>query len=244
MAERNNNQAALMNSNERMDDFIGLISDERCKTILRAPEGMQLFEALDCELFTSSGHFPYGILITSAEPGEGRSTIAMLLAGFRAVFDKAINVLLLDAHMNGNGVSKLFIQSRHQPFGIEDYFWDDDVVIDNCITRTSLNNFHLLNCRGIAACHFSQTRFAQLFAETLQRYQLIIVDGPAAGPHPDAVAMAKTVGRAIIVVQSGGPRREQIQRIEQQIQSAGATIAGVVLNKRIFPVPQLLYNII
>ncbi|MBC7906321.1 MAG: hypothetical protein H7Y60_06175 [Rhodospirillaceae bacterium] len=75
-----------------------------------------------------------------------------------------------------------------------------------------------------------------------ERADLIILDTPPVLSSPLAQALAPTVDGVILVVEAERTRTEVARAAQQALTMAGATILGVVLNKRRYHVPKRVYE--
>ncbi|MBX9635360.1 MAG: hypothetical protein K2X44_10305 [Magnetospirillum sp.] len=75
-----------------------------------------------------------------------------------------------------------------------------------------------------------------------EQADLIILDTPPVLSSPLAQALAPTVDGIILVVEAERTRTDVALAAKRALASAGANILGVVLNKRRYHVPKLLYD--
>ena len=223
--------------------FISMLSDPSLRALLSSPQALRLYEMLDSNLFLEFKKEPASIMLTSAENGEGRTTLSLLLAAYHAVHNPEDRVLLVDCDFNGRGASAL-LSGNSSPPGLLNYFYESDSSVDGCISKTGLEN---LDCvfagRSEYAHRFSHQKFMTFFNAVRPRYQLVVADAPCAGANHDALAISKVVQNVLLVIRYGGPKREQIQKIISEFRHHGANVIGGVLNQRLFPVPKFLYRL-
>jgi Mrp family chromosome partitioning ATPase len=80
-----------------------------------------------------------------------------------------------------------------------------------------------------------------LFDVIRSRYTTIIVD---AGPlsSPSLAVWNKRSDGLLLVVDSMRTTVQSLARLRKEIEAAGITLSGIVMNKRSFPIPQVFYS--
>lgn len=69
-----------------------------------------------------------------------------------------------------------------------------------------------------------------------------VLDVPPVLEYPDALQFAGSVDGCILVVEAGRTSWHASARARDLLQGAGLSVLGVVLNKRRFPIPSLIYR--
>ena len=169
------------------------------------------------------------ILITSASPNEGKSTVAANLAVIMAQGGK--KVLLLDADLrkpqmhrlmglhNNVGLSDLFRGSISESMVVQNYPGQDGVTV---ITSGSLppNPAELLG----------SGRMDQILEDALKQVDAVVIDSPPSLVADVQVLAAKADG-VLVVVQPGHTPSDEVQAMLEQLNRAGARLIGVVFNR-------------
>jgi cellulose biosynthesis protein BcsQ len=79
--------------------------------------------------------------------------------------------------------------------------------------------------------------------ETLRQiFDHILLDCPSLQASENALLFARAADAMIVVVEAGRTRRDQIRNAVRTIEAAKGNLAGCVLNKRTYPVPDWLYR--
>jgi Mrp family chromosome partitioning ATPase len=74
-------------------------------------------------------------------------------------------------------------------------------------------------------------RFSVLISRVGNDYDFILVDSPALGVFTDGALMASRLGHAVFVVDAARPSSENEARSLALLQSVGAVVEGVIVNK-------------
>ena len=207
-----------------LDRLLVRITNYKLIQILENEDAFRLYNKLDNEIFLSLGKESKPIIVASAQAGEGRTTIALLLASFSAAYDPSRKVLLIDGHLKGGDIGSFFEIHKKG--------------------KTELDNLHIItsNNRNGARIKLSHTRFTALIEEAKKLYDLIIVDSPPANISNDVISFAKVIKNVLLVVRYGGPNRQQIKRLVDDLKRAEANILGVVFNQREYHIPEFFYG--
>ena len=209
----------------------GTLIQEHHSTDLGIHKGSSFSEAFR-ELRTSvilsaSGRFTNSILVTSAQPGEGKTTVAVNLAYSLAQLGKP--VLLVDADMRRPNIQKYFPQKESQ---LSSYLAGEGAW-QQMVYPTSINHLHVLHCGPIPVNPselLSSDRMRALIQESMATYRFVILDSPPLLNRADSRIMGSMVGATILVVKGGETPRQVVQYAESQARSVGTNLIGVVLN--------------
>lgn len=179
-------------------------------------------------LLSSAGNPPKTILITSSQPGEGKTTTAVNTA--ISLTQLGSNVLLIDADLRRPAVHKAFKISHAR--GLSNYL-SGNVALGNLIIDLPIPNLSVLPCGPIPpnpAELVSSERMKEMLSVLSQLYDHIIVDSPPLINVTDPVILSTMVDGTILVVQASRSTRDMLRRSRQELSGVGAKIFGVVLN--------------
>ena len=171
------------------------------------------------------------VAVTSALPGEGKSTVAASFALMLA--QEGARVMLVDCDLRTASLSRLL--TGRTTCGILDVIADKKPLKD-AIWKEPCTNLAFLpaGIKSQLACSSNvlYSEAAQNFFDHLrQAYEYIIVDLPPVGPVVDVRSTAQFVDFYTLVIEWG---RTQIDLVEHAISAAPAVyehLLGVVLNK-------------
>ena len=176
--------------------------------------------------FSAETGAPEALLVTSANPAEGKSSSALALAENYARRGEA--VLLIDADLRRpafKGISKTQ--------GLTNLLTSSESIRGHVIS-TQHENLWLLPCGPIApnpADLLSTRRFGEILKEATEHFDRVIIDGPPILGLADATFLAAFTGHAMMVVEAGKTRTRAARDAVERVQGSGARLVGVTLTK-------------
>jgi polysaccharide biosynthesis transport protein len=191
----------------------------------------EAYRVLRTNLRYSGIENPSGVmLITSAGPGEGKSTTAANLAVSLAQVGKKI--ILVDADLRRPSAHKLFGLSNE--VGLSDLFASDSMTIDQVMQKTEIETLRVITSGPIPpnpAEMLDSRLMTQILASLRQNTDLVIVDSPPVLPVADASILGSRCSGTVLVVDSGKTRTEIARRAVATLERANVNVVGVILNK-------------
>jgi len=171
------------------------------------------------------------LLLTSAEPQEGKSLIAANLAVAMAELGR--RTLLIDADLRKRQLYQVFALPRDQ--GLIEYLTDSRPEPGTFVQQTPVPNLSFLPA-GKQPCDptslLTTSRFARLLEKLKSEYDLILVDSPAAFAVPDATIVATLADAAIMIVDAKTTSRRAALHTKGKLEGLGRiAILGVVINR-------------
>jgi polysaccharide biosynthesis transport protein len=171
---------------------------------------------------------PMVVLVTSSLPGEGKSSIAMLLGASSAGAGE--RTVVVDCDLRGRTISREF--DEQQP-GLT------DVVIGTAAIGAVAVRHPIAGCDVIPAGSRSHApadllasrRLAEVIARLRERYAYIIVDTPPLLSVVDAVALATIADKILIAIDSTRTRSQTVAESFRLLQPETNRVAGMVFNK-------------
>ena len=180
-------------------------------------------------LLSAAGRPPRSLTFVSAEPGEGKTTVASNLSISLAQLGK--RVLLVDGDMRRPCVHKLFnIEEREG--GLVTFLTGEDGWI-HLVRPTGVANLDCLICGPVPPNPselLSSDRMQQLLVEAMREYQFVLIDAPPLLNVTDGRILATMVDGAVLVVRGGYTPQGLAQQAQFHVQDVGARLIGVVLN--------------
>jgi capsular exopolysaccharide synthesis family protein len=170
------------------------------------------------------------LLITSAEPGEGKSTLAANYALVSAVGLR--NVLLIDADLRRPSLHEFFGMPRS--LGLVDLAASNGHLKEFTRPIPNFGSLDLLTAGSAirrSGDLTSSARMAAILEEAAQKYSLVVVDSPPLLNAADATGIASLPGVSVIVVVGNGARRRLVRRALRKLELVDANVAGTVMNR-------------
>ncbi|MCF7828774.1 MAG: polysaccharide biosynthesis tyrosine autokinase [Candidatus Marinimicrobia bacterium] len=168
------------------------------------------------------------ILVTSAGPGEGKSTTAANLAITMAQMGN--KSILIDADLRRPVAHKIFHQPRTP--GLTDVLMQE-MSSAEVVKETGIENLEIITSGNLPPnpSELLGSKYMQnLLEELSNKYDRIILDSPPVIAVTDAAVLSTEVTDTMIVVSSGNTDRKALERAKKQISDVGGEIAGSLLN--------------
>lgn len=170
------------------------------------------------------------IALTSAQPGEGKSTTATNLA---ISFAKAgFRTLLIDADTRNSVMSGTF-KSNERYQGLTS-FLSGNAELSDVICDTSIDNLMILPAGQVPPNPTSliqNDNFKSMIETVRGLYDYVIIDTPPLGLVIDAAILAHHSDASLLVVKAGADKRRTITKLKEQLEQSGSVFLGVILNK-------------
>ena len=172
---------------------------------------------------------PKTIVVTSAMPGEGKTTTAINLAITLA--DAGSRVALLDADLRRPSVAEYM--------GLEGAVGLTTVLIGQAeladvIQPWGDGSLHVLPSGQIPPNPselLGSRPMEDLLAVLTSRYDIVLIDTPPLLPVTDAAILAKLAGGALVVIGADRLHRQQLGQALGSLETVGARVLGLVLNR-------------
>jgi capsular exopolysaccharide synthesis family protein len=196
-----------------------------------APRSMiaEAFRAIRTNLLLSSpAERQRALLVTSAKPEEGKTTIATNLAISLAQNNR--RVLLIDANFHRPALGNFFKKTNSQ--GLSQILIGQGAMQDY-VAGTELPNLDVLGSGPVPpnpAELLAGSHMQELIRQATEHYDQVIFDGPPILLLSDAMVLAGSVDGLILVCRAKSTSRGVIQRARDNIERASIRVFGVVLN--------------
>jgi polysaccharide biosynthesis transport protein len=210
----------------------------------RYPELFESFRTLKVHLqFLAKSHQPMVIQLTGANRHNGSTTTAVNLALVLAWDLIDHRILMVDANLADPSVHQAFGLSREP--GLLNYL-TEELDLQQVVQPTTRPNLEVIAIGKPATqvlSPFDLLKFATFLEEVRSRYNFVLFDSAPIQRSSDSLTISTKVDGAILVTEANHTRYETIISIENYLHG-NAKVLGIVLNKRRFVIPKVLYNII
>ena len=171
---------------------------------------------------------PRSFIVTSAVPGEGKSTVSLSLA--RSLADAGSPVILIDADLRRPTVAKkLKLDAK---VGLTQVL-AGQVEIANAVHQLGDSNLFVLPAGRIPPNPselLGSDKMRQLIKELSEEF-IVVVDVPPLLPVTDASLLSHSVDGVILVGSIGRSHREQMTEASSILKKVNANLFGLVLNR-------------
>jgi succinoglycan biosynthesis transport protein ExoP len=168
------------------------------------------------------------ILITSAGPSEGKTTVACCIA--TAMAQAGHRTVLVDADLRRPRVHRIF--GRANDRGLSNALIDHSKLSD-VVFETQVPGLNVLlsgpSCPNPAE-NLQSESFQRLLAELAASYDRVVIDSPPVAPVTDAVILSTRVDATLMVVRALKSARETARHARRSLQDVRANLIGAVLN--------------
>ena len=204
---------------------LALVTYERPKS-----HAAEAYRALRTSILLSSfGAPPKVILVTSAMPQEGKTTISANTALVLA--QRGSRVLLVDADLRRPGVDKVF--GLRSQVGLSTLISGSSKVEDAILPCPEVPSLWILPAGPIPpqpAELLGSTVMKDYIARWRNEFDHIIIDTPPCLSVTDAVLLSPEADRVILVARSGQTTRPALRRACDLLLQVNARVMGIVLN--------------
>ncbi len=171
---------------------------------------------------------PRTVMVTSAVPGEGKTTTAVNFAVTMA--DQGLRVLVVDTDLRRPWVHRVLKMQRGA--GLADVL-RGDAEMNDVIRPSQVKNLWMISSGHVPANPselMGSERMRQIVDRLGKMFDLVVCDAPSLHVVTDPVLLATHIDTVLLVLAVGRTRRDTIVRAKKFLEAANPHIAGVVLN--------------
>lgn len=169
------------------------------------------------------------LVVTSALPGEGKTTVSCNLA--YAMAQKGYKVLLMDGDFRNPSVAQMLELSAEEK-GIVDVL-QESAVAEEVITQYKDTNLWILpgaKPQNRVSRLYRSGNLKKLVEKYEKKMDYIIIDTPPCAMMNDAALAADCADAIMLVIRQDFARREKIQDGVEVLDSSNASLIGCVIN--------------
>lgn len=180
--------------------------------------------------FTSVDNHIRSIMVTSANPGDGKTTTVANLA---VVFgQQGKKVLVIGADLRKPSIQDLF--AVHTSNGLTNVLSGQTNVMQ-CIQKTDIENVYVMASGPIPpnpAELLGNRVMDEVLLEAYNMFDIVLIDTPPVLAVTDAQILANKCDGIVLVVRSEKTEKDKIVKTKQILDKASGKILGVVLNDK------------
>ncbi len=191
--------------------------------------GAEAFRVLRTNMLFASATRPFStILVTSSEPNEGKSTVAVNLAVSLA--QAGHKTLLVDADLRAPVLHSVFERARKPGFTDLVVFKSE---IEEAIFQTQIDGLSCIASGTIPpspADVLSSSHTDEVFQELREQFDYIVFDTPPVLLAADTAVLASKVDAIAFVVRAGKTPDKAVETAMKLLAQTGGMFLGTVLN--------------
>jgi succinoglycan biosynthesis transport protein ExoP len=169
------------------------------------------------------------LLVTSAMPGEGKSTVVSNLGYVMAQSGKS--VIVVDSDLRRPALHKIFNLPNDN--GLSNILQDES-TLEEAIQEVDGSQLHVLTSGPLSRNPselMASNQMATLLTKVAKLYEVILIDTPALSAVSDAAVLAPAVDGVLLVVALAQVRQETVEATQQQLATVNMKPLGVIVNR-------------
>jgi capsular exopolysaccharide synthesis family protein len=179
-------------------------------------------------IFSQSVQTLRTVVVTSASPGEGKTTTAANLAVSFA--HHGMRVLLVDCDLRRGRLHKIFEIPR-EPGMTELVLGREET--ESVLRQTDVTGLYVISSGNLPPNPselLGGDRMRKVLAQLSEAFDLIVIDTPPLLAASDGAILATLSDGVVVVLRAGSTESDAAQQAIQQLTGVGARVVGAVLN--------------
>ncbi len=175
------------------------------------------------------------MLLTSAGPEEGKSTVLANLAVTTAQAGR--KVILVDCDLRRPTLHNIF--NLKNDVGLTTMVVDDAAMESPPLQDAGVEGLQLVSSGPLPPNPselLGSRRMEEIIAALLERADVVLFDAPPVVAVTDAAVLATKVDGVLLVINAGGTKRDYARAAKAQLEKVNANLLGAVLNNVRFDV--------
>lgn len=181
------------------------------------------------------------ILVTSASPGDGKTTITANLG--TVIAQSSRSVVVVDADLRRPKVHMTFNLSNR--LGLTDQFIRPQDSLDGVLNSTEVKDLHVITSGSLPPNPselLSSKRMGEILDQLKGMFNTVILDTPPMLAVTDALVLAPNVDGIVIVIKPSVTKRAALGHVIEQLQRLKVNILGIVVNDLIIGRTNIYYQ--
>jgi capsular exopolysaccharide synthesis family protein len=200
-----------------------------------------IFRRLRVNILSLSKEKPFHtLLITSAEPNEGKSTIVSNLA--RSMAQTGRSIVIVDGDLHCPTIHTYF--NLRNEVGLSSLLENEEILTD-VLMDSQFKNLKVLTS-GPTNTNSAELLDSEQMIATIEKlksqFDLVLIDSPAFLGIADTAILAPYADGVILVARRGSVKEDEIRTTCQQLMNVQANLIGVVVNYANKTIPRSYYK--
>ncbi|EOO33019.1 tyrosine protein kinase [Bacillus cereus] len=180
--------------------------------------------------FTSVDNHIRSIIVTSVDPGDGKTTT---IANLAVVFgQQGKKVLLIGADLRKPTLQNLF--AAYSPNGLTNLLSGQTSFVQ-CIQKTDIENVYIMSAGPIPpnpAELLGYRKMDEVLLEAYKMFDIVLIDTPPVMAVTDAQILANKCDGVVLVARSEKTEKDKLIKVKQILDKASGKLLGVILNDK------------
>ncbi len=185
---------------------------------------------------------PRVVVFAGVDHGNGCSRICASVAETLAANDRG-RVCLVEANFRSPSLPSMFGVPNH--FGLTEALMQEAPI--DSFAKPVNNNLWLLSSGTLAVDSpnlLSSDQLHERVQELRRQFDFVIIDTPPLNRYSDGLVLGQLSDGLVLVIEANLTRKEAASAVTGSLRSAKVPILAAVLNKRTFPIPERIYNLL
>jgi capsular exopolysaccharide synthesis family protein len=168
------------------------------------------------------------IAVTSALPGEGKSTLVVSMA--RLAAERGLKTVMVDLDLRRAQMSKILDQRNARP-NLSDLLTGKE-PLERCLVKDKCSSAQALVCSSRPsnpAEVLSSTAISELIVRLREKFDVVLLDTPPVLPVSDTTIIGRLADAILVAVRWEKTPRGAVENAMRIVADIGTPIAGVVL---------------
>jgi len=200
------------------------------------------YRAVRISLLAQAGDRKLCCLVTSSNPGEGKTVTCANLAVVLAEREER-RTILVDCDLRKASLAKL-LNANKTPGVVE--ILRGAASPAEAIQSTAFPNLFFMPAGQASSQEVGEMlgrpELEDLFHQLRRDYDYVLIDTPPINKTPDAGMIGRFAKQAIIVVRMNKTRRESVEKAKRSLHAAQVEVNGIILTARKYHIPKYLYH--